>query len=143
MGLLGLGKIITRIGQSITNCGLNCKYGKQIGKTAKNGNRVFQKTNEFGKKVTTGIDRNGRRIKEVRDTGFERIATTFDEWGRVTHRARIKSSRDYTSVERFAIDQGSQVPTNYKAIRTYKDPITDTWSRRVLDSTKLACFLKA
>ncbi len=144
MGLLGLGKVITKVGDAITTRGLVGKFGKQIGKTSRNGTRVFQKQLNSTRTLTTSVDRSGNVVKQIKKTAGDTYVTKYNPRGNVEYRATISNSPSYTSVERYHYgDSYSQVPTRFEGIKTYRDTSTGQWTRRVCDSNNKKCFLNA
>ena len=65
---INLGKKVISYGERMAVRELERMYGKQIGKTAPNGGRTFQKVVD-GKVVTTGVDKNFREIAQVTRKG--------------------------------------------------------------------------
>lgn len=65
---INLGKKFIGYGERLAVSELEKMYGKQIGRTAPNGNRTFQKVVD-GKKIRTGVDRDFREIAQVTREG--------------------------------------------------------------------------
>lgn len=65
---INLGKKVISYGERMAVSELEKMYGKQIGKTAPNGNRTFQRIVN-GEKITTGVDRDFREIAQVKHKG--------------------------------------------------------------------------
>jgi len=123
---INLGKKIIGYGERMAVRELEQIYGKQIGKTAPNGNRAFQKI-VGDVKITTGVDREFKEIAQVTSKGDKIRGSSV----------KIRKNADGDIVE----VTHSRMATNFRKTTT-ENLETGEVTTTVLDSTPEKYFVK-
>ncbi len=95
MALRKIGGFFTGLGKKLETKALVGMYGEQVGKTAKNGNRVFKRV-EKGVEYITGVDKNGNVISTVtrKKAGTDYYFHHYGAGG--THKKMVKVPEHYS-----------------------------------------------